>query len=98
MEKINFMIQQIINFFNKIITKKTICFFMIIATIILLIPILRLSFYTFPSADDFDYGIKTINQNNVIDVIKGSISQVKNLTLFGREHILLYSYLVLIQQ
>lgn len=62
---------------NKIITKKNLCFLAIIVTIILTIPIVKLSFYTFPSADDFSYGINTINQPSFIKIIIGALTQVK---------------------
>ncbi len=46
---------------NKLITKKNVLIITILITILLLVPVLWVSFYTVPSADDFSYGKETMN-------------------------------------
>ncbi len=67
---------KIINKLNKFITLKNILLVIIIITILLMIPILRVSFYTHPSADDYSYGINTANvikNEGIMEVFKGTI-------------------------
>ena len=63
---------------NYLINKKTILFILILFTIIMLIPIIHISFYTHPSADDFNYGIYTINKINT-EGIMGIISGIPKI-------------------
>lgn len=65
---------------NKLITKKNILICIIIVSIILLVPILWVSFYTVPSADDFNYGSNTINvlfSGGILKVLEGAFKTVK---------------------
>lgn len=64
---------------NKLVTRKNILISIIIATIILLVPIFWVSFYTVPSADDFNYGRNTINvlhSGGIFKVLQGSAKTV----------------------
>lgn len=75
-EKLEKTYEQFLKWANKLVTKKNILIVTIIITIALLIPILWVSFYTHPSADDFSYGINTINVINdegIIGLLQGSI-------------------------
>lgn len=72
LENYNKMIEKL----NCIVTKKNMLIVLIVLTIVLLFPILRVSFYTHPSADDFNYGVNTINiiqEKGIIGVARGSI-------------------------
>ncbi len=64
----------IYNKINNKITKKLILGVLIVLTIILLIPIIWVAFYTHPAADDFNYGLYTINvfsTKGLIELLKG---------------------------
>lgn len=72
---------KIMNKLNNLVTKKNILIALVLLTIILLVPILWVSFYTHPSADDFSYGLNTINviqDKGIIGVAKGSIKTLVN--------------------
>ncbi len=64
---------------NKLLTKKNILIFTIIIALIMLVPIIWASLYTHPSADDFNYGVRTINKiqtEGLLEVLKGSFAQM----------------------
>jgi len=66
---------------NKLITKKNIFILSIILTIIFLVPVLWVSFYTHPSADDFNYGVNTINvikDEGLLGVAAGSMKTLSH--------------------
>lgn len=68
-----------INKLNKITTKKNFTIAVIVISILLMIPILWVSFYTTPSADDFGYGKYTINvlqTKGIIELFRGSVKQL----------------------
>lgn len=72
-------LETIKNKINKIITKKNILIGIIIISVLLLIPIIKAALYTHPSADDFNYGIKTINKiqsEGILAVFFGAFEQV----------------------
>ena len=64
MKKTKELWQKANNYFSEILTMKKITIIVLMITIILLIPLLIVSFYIHPSADDFDYGIYTIGAIN----------------------------------
>lgn len=71
---------KLINRINSFFTKRSILIMTIILAIIILIPIIWVSFYTHPSADDFNYGVNTINKietGGLLTVFQGMIKQVK---------------------
>ncbi|MEG2321875.1 MAG: DUF6056 family protein [Bacilli bacterium] len=61
--------------------KNKICFFVIIAFIITLIPLFILSFYNHPSNDDFYYGSKTYHTyqetGSILNTLSSAVDQVK---------------------
>lgn len=80
---------------NKLVTKKNILIGMILLTVIFLIPILWVSFYTIPSADDFSYGEFTINilqSKGLFAVLSGSL---KTLEVFYKTWQGTYSAIIL---
>ncbi len=69
------------NKIRNLINRKTILFSLILITIILLIPIIGASFYTNPSADDYTYGLRTMNalsNGGIIELIKEIGNTVKD--------------------
>ncbi len=67
------------NFLNKVINKKSVFLLSLIVFAILLFPIIKVSFYTHPAADDFNYGINTINKINdvgFIGVLNGAFKTI----------------------
>ncbi len=70
MEKYELCLKSINKFLNKLINKKIVFIICLIAFAILLYPVVKVAFYTHPSADDFNYGINTINK-------------IKDVGLFG---------------
>ena len=66
---------------NKIVTKRNILISIIIISIVLLIPILWVSFYNVASADDFNYGRYTINvlsSGGILKLLEGVFKTVKH--------------------
>jgi len=64
MKKTKELWKKLNNNFAEILTVKKITIIVLLITIILLIPLLGVSFYIHPSADDFDYGVYTIGAIN----------------------------------
>ena len=64
---------------NKLVTKRNITIAIIVASVLLLIPILWGAFYTVPSADDFSYGMETINVLETKGIFAVFTGAIKNL-------------------
>lgn len=64
---------------NGLVTRRNIAIVIIIASILLLIPILWAAFYTVPSADDFSYGMETINVLETKGIFAVFTGAIKNL-------------------
>lgn len=94
-EKLNNIKKNITQKLNSLFNKKNILLMVILLSVILLIPIIWTSFYTHPSADDYNYGVNTINQlhkSGVAGILKGS---VKTLKTFYNEWQGTYSAIIL---
>ena len=63
---------------NRLVTKKNIVISLIVITILLLIPIIWLSFYSVPALDDFSYGLNTMQKKGFINIIIGSFKTIKH--------------------
>lgn len=60
MRKLNKLWEKVNLKFATFLTTKNITIFVLLISIILLLPVFRVAFYIHPSADDYDYGVYTI--------------------------------------
>ena len=79
MDKYEACVNSVKNILNRAVNKKSVFVLCLIIFAVLLFPIVKVSFYTHPAADDFNYGVNTINKINDIGlwgVLGGALKTV----------------------